>query len=271
MTRRTPVFNLSKSVVDPRDYYISSPINERLNPDFSLEKSCPPVFDQGAIGSCTANAAATVFSFLNKKKTLQNFIPSRLFIYYNTRSLEGTLQEDSGATLRNTMKSVRVWGACSETVWVYDPNMMFQKPSPKSYTDAEKHQTLVYTRVPLTVKQMKSVLVKGLPFVMGIAVYSSFMSTKTRQTGNVPYPDVLAEELLGGHAICIIGYSDRRQAFLARNSWGAHWGNSGNFWLPYTYATDPTLSFDAWVIADIEIVRSAGCVVQKPHQTYAPL
>jgi len=271
MTPTVPVFNLSKSIVDPGDYYITSPLNDKLNPDFSLENSCPPVFDQGAIGSCTANAAATAFSFLNKKKTRQHFIPSRLFIYYNTRSLEGTLDEDSGATLRNTMRSLRVWGACSESLWIYDPRLLFKKPLPKSYIDAEKHQTLLYTRVPLTVPQMKSVLVKGIPFVMGIAVYSSFMASKTEHTGKVPYPDVATEELLGGHAICIIGYSDTRQAFLARNSWGADWGNSGNFWLPYTYATDPTLSFDAWVIADIETVRSAGCVIQKPHKTYTPL
>jgi len=37
----------------------------------------------------------------------------------------------------------------------------------------------------------------------------------------------------GGHAMCIVGYDNARQAFLIQNSWGTSWGDAGRFWVGY--------------------------------------
>ena len=78
-----------------------------------LRSGCPPVYDQGGLGSCTANAIGAAIEFDQRKQELeQRFTPSRLFIYYNERALEGTINTDSGGMLRDGMKTVAADGAC---------------------------------------------------------------------------------------------------------------------------------------------------------------
>ncbi len=41
------------------------------------------------------------------------------------------------------------------------------------------------------------------------------------------------EEIVGYHALLLVGWDDQQQAWLARNSWGSNWGNDGYLWLGY--------------------------------------
>ncbi len=85
-----------------------------------LRSKFPPAYDQGELGSCTANAIAGAIQFGRRKhKQKPDFIPSRLFIYYNERAMEGTVSVDSGAQIRDGIKSVVKQGACSEKTWPY--------------------------------------------------------------------------------------------------------------------------------------------------------
>ena len=79
-----------------------------------LRDQCPPVYNQGRIGSCTANAIAGALEFCMMKEGQQAFTPSRLFIYYNERSIEGRVPFDAGAFLRDGIKSVASEGDCPE-------------------------------------------------------------------------------------------------------------------------------------------------------------
>jgi hypothetical protein len=54
-----------------------------------LRPQCPAVYDQGQLGSCTGNAWAGMVEFLFLKQGLTDFTPSRLFIYYNERVIDG--------------------------------------------------------------------------------------------------------------------------------------------------------------------------------------
>src|SRR6266480_4518671 len=85
---------------DPRDLHFDAPehLLQSLPSQVDLAPLCPAVYDQGDLGSCTANAIAAAFEFEMKKQELADFMPSRLFIYYYERALEGSISEDAGAS-----------------------------------------------------------------------------------------------------------------------------------------------------------------------------
>jgi C1A family cysteine protease len=220
---------------------------QQLPSKVDLHALCPPVYDQGQLGSCTANAIAGGIDYERKRQQQQFMTPSRLFIYYNERVIENSVATDSGATLRDGMKTVSAQGVCSEPLWPYDITAFQNKPSLNCYTAALGRKTLKYLRLPSDVASMKSCLATGYPFVFGFTVYESFEGPDVATTGKVPMPG-LDEQVLGGHAVLAVGYSDASQRFLARNSWGANWGINGHFTIPYAYLTDPNLADDFWTI-----------------------
>src|SRR5450759_909977 len=97
---------------DQRDYFYAAPVEMAgaLPISIDLRPQCPPVYDQGQLGSCTANAIAGAIEFDRMKQKLADFVPSRLFIYYNERVIEGTVRSDSGAMIRDGIKSVASLG-----------------------------------------------------------------------------------------------------------------------------------------------------------------
>jgi C1A family cysteine protease len=212
-----------------------------------LRPQCPPVYDQGQLGSCTANSIGAAFEFDQMKQNISSFAPSRLFIYYNERAMEGTINSDSGAQIRDGIKSIGQQGVCPETDWPYDISKFTVKPPPQAYTDAAKNKAISYSRVARTLPQMKGCLASGYPWVFGFTVYESFESPQVAQTGIVPMPSS-KEQVLGGHAVLCVGYDDSQQRFIVRNSWGLGWGIQGYFLMPYAYLLDTNLSDDFWTV-----------------------
>lgn len=249
--------NLKRSPTDLRDWKLvlkkSTPCPNVVN----LTTRCPPVYNQGQIGSCTAQAAACMYASLVFVASMERFDPARFFIYYNTRMIQGTINEDSGATLRDTMRALQVYGVCPETMWPSTPEQLFIKPASNCYSHATNRQVLSYVAVPQNLTFMKQLLAQGFPFVLGVLVYPSFFSNPV-----IPLPDTRKEAVLGGHAMCVIGYDDRKQAFLVRNSWGRNWGIQGNCYLPYTYVLNRFLTFDIWAMYSVEI--PSNFAVKKP-------
>jgi C1A family cysteine protease len=234
---------------DQRDFAYSAPqeVLQALPPSVDLRPACPPVYDQGELGSCTANAIAGAIEFDRKKQSLPDFAPSRLFVYYNERALEGTTNSDSGAQIRDGIKSVAQLGACAETEWPYDISKFTVKPAAACYADALNDKAVLYKRLLQTLNQLKGCLASGYPIVCGFSVYESFESQHVAQTGIAPMPGP-GEKLLGGHAVAVVGYDDGRNSFTLRNSWGTTWGMQGYFTLPYAYLTEENLSSDFWTI-----------------------
>lgn len=262
----TPAFrriNVVRSPKDPRDYrLLLLKSNPRFLSAINHKTKLNFVYDQGQIGSCTANATGSMYSWVVNNQSRQIFIPSRLFLYYNTRQLQGTTYSDSGATLRNTMQALRNNGVCAEPNWRYLYENLFERPTPNCYEEGATRQALSYAAVSISIVPMKNVL-QTRPFVLGILVYSSFFNPSVAKTGIVPVPDIRREQLLGGHAILVIGYDDRRKAFYCRNSWGTSWGIKGDFYLPYEYATNRRLAFDAWVLYTAENPLANARVVRR--------
>jgi C1A family cysteine protease len=211
-----------------------------------LRPQMPPVVDQGQLGSCTANSLAGDLGFL-EIKCGKVFAPlSRLFIYYDERALEGTINQDSGAMLRDGIKTLASQGVCSEALWPYNVAQFRKRPAPACYVQAATHKITSYHRLN-TLADMKSCLASGYPFVFGFTVYESFESNAVAQTGVVSIPTP-GEKPLGGHAVCAVGYDDSTQRFLVRNSWGPGWGQAGYFTIPYNYLTNSNLASDFWTM-----------------------
>jgi C1A family cysteine protease len=236
---------------DQRDHLYSAPVVnlKKLPPQVDLRPQCPKlVYDQGQLGSCTGNAIACAIQFDRLKlKRNPDFIPSRLFIYYNERDMEGTIASDSGAQIRDGIKSVAKLGDCPEPEWPYDIEKFATKPPANCYRDAMKYKAVLYQRVIQTLNQMKGCLASGYPFVFGFSVYESFEGPRVAKTGVAPMP-ASSEKQLGGHAVIAVGYDDKQQRFIVRNSWGKGWGMGGYFTIPYAYLTDDNLAADFWTI-----------------------
>lgn len=173
--------------------------------------------------------------------------PSRLFIYYNERVIEHTVDIDSGAMIRDGIKSVHAQGACRETTWPYVISQFDDRPSPGAYEEACRHLVSGYQRILRSLSQMKGCLAAGYPFVFGFTVYDSFLSDAVASTGHVPMPGP-AETIDGGHAVVAVGYDDATHRFLVRNSWGTAWGLKGYCTMPYTYLLEEQLADDFWTV-----------------------
>ncbi len=235
---------------DHRDflYAAAMPYRGVLPAKMDLRPQCPAIYDQGQLGSCTANAIAAAIEFDQMKQNLSEiFMPSRLFIYYNERAMEGTAGEDSGAQIRDGIKSVAKQGDCPEKEWPYAIAKFAVKPPAKCYQDAVKYRALSYQRVTRDLNQMKGCLASGYPFVFGFTVYESFEGPQVAKTGIVPMPST-NEQAVGGHAVMAVGYDDHKQMFIVRNSWSASWGQKGYFLMPYSYLIQAGLSSDYWTI-----------------------
>jgi len=238
---------------DARDFQFSAPdaVIASLPAKVSLRTKCPPVYNQGALGSCTANAIAGAYEFDQLKERQPDFVPSRLFIYFNERTMEGTVDIDAGAMLRDGIKSVAKLGVCTEDSWPYVIDAFRERPGPACYREALAHQAIVYRSVAQHINQLQACLATGTPFVFGFSVYESFESAEVASTGVVDMPRP-REKQVGGHAVVAVGYDNASQRFIVRNSWGRSWGQKGYCTMPYAYVTNPQLAMDFWAIYAVE-------------------
>jgi len=246
-------FGWKRQLPDYKDYQLSLSEAEVTNLPQSadLRPGCPPVYDQLTIGSCTGNAWAGIDEFVKMKQKQAYFTPSRLFIYYNERLLEGTVKTDSGAELRDGIKTLIKQGVCPETEWPYNVKKFAKKPCKKCYRDALKNEVIQYLAVTQIENQLKGCLAAGYPYVFGFTVYSSFMADQVAQTGIMPMPGA-NDSVLGGHAVMAAGYSDADKWYIIRNSWGENWGDKGYFYMPYDYMHNNNLCADFWTIRSVE-------------------
>ena len=261
--RRIAGLGWKPDLPDGRDQYFSvaGPILQALPSAVDLRSQDTPIYDQGQIGSCTANAIAGAIAFDRKKLGLSpDFVPARLFIYYNERSIEGNVANDSGAFIRDGIKSVNKLGVPPEADWPYVPtpaayeggpfphgSKPATRPDPAAYKDALNHTLTAYQRLMPALVQLKGALAQGYPFVFGFTVYDNLYDPHGKPKTVIPLPG--SASAIGGHAVMAIGYNDATQLFIFRNSWGPSLGEKGYFYIPYAYLTG--FASDFWVLRGI--------------------
>ncbi|EDQ98301.1 uncharacterized protein LACBIDRAFT_296066 [Laccaria bicolor S238N-H82] len=246
--------------LDNRDYLYVPLAKNFLKPLVDLRTSpyFGPVFDQGTVvGSCTANAIASAFAMVLKKHkqdVYDSFVPSRLFIWYNERE---TLSRDrvrinSGARLRDGLKSIAVQGVCSEEDWPYEPCGVYDestgifvdgaraatKPPASAYRNALKHEAIQYLRIEHDLKLLRACLNEGYPFVFGLRLHGSMEAIPNSEDEFLPI----------GLAVVAVGYDDSKGHFIVQRSWGAKWRDDGYFRIPYDYLLQEHECNDFWTI-----------------------
>jgi len=232
-----------------------------------LRAWCPPIENQGSLGSCTANAGVALIEFFERKAFGNHIDASRLFLYKATRNLLGWTG-DTGAYLRTTMAAMALFGAPPERYWPYDISKYEIEPPAFCYAFGQNFQSLTYYRLdpPGTTKatllaRIKLLIASKMPPMFGFTVYNSI--SQAGSSGKIPYP-APGDTVAGGHAVVAIGFDDGMKikntkpgspeytgAILIRNSWGTGWGDSGYGWLPYEYVLKG-LAVDWWSLLKSE-------------------
>lgn len=235
------LYNCDITRADPTTltFKILPPPPSKMPAKVDLRVKMPPVYNQGNLGSSTANALCTVFAYDSA-----GYQGSRLFLYYN----EHMLEQGARTYLSNSVKCLEKYSICPDAEWPYDISKSAIRPPTVCYTDALKHVVVTASNIPNTIISMKHSLSLGIPFIVGIRIFESFESEAVTRTGFVPMP-LPSEQILGGHAVVVCGYDDMKQLFIVRNSWGAGWGARGYFYLPYAYLKNPSYSSDLWAIS----------------------
>ena len=212
-----------------------------------LRRFCPPVYDQKGLNSCSANAIAAAVEFeLMKKKHERVIFPSRMFLYYNSRAIEGDEKSNTGVYIRDAIKAVADKGDCPESMWPYVEKHYPARPPAACYEKALKYRAVKYYRIHRRLNDLKACLASGYPFVFGFSAHEKFLKV-TRKTGVLEMP-AKHEHVIGKHAVLAVGYDDRTKRLTVRNSWGKNFGHGGYFTMPYAYITNVRLSADFWTI-----------------------
>ena len=246
MSDRVFTYGWKRDNPDARDLRFTYRYPKVLPNSVDLRQYTLQIYAQGDLGSCTANAGGAMFEMIRAINDLPPYVPSRLYIYYNTRAYEGTLAYDAGAGIRSAIKSLSEEGCPKEETWPYDISKFTFAPPEQAYTEGRKHVIWKYKRVNNQyLTDIQHALALGYPVIAGFSVYESFESEQVARTGIMTMPQPY-EQMKGGHAVLIVGYCNEHQHFIVRNSWGEGWGEKGYFYAPYAYFTNPYLSADFW-------------------------
>lgn len=216
-----------------------------------LRAKMPPVYDQGAIGSCVSQGVGVALDYAHVKSNpgMKFFTPSRLFIYYQGRVAIGTVNQDSGCQIRDAIAATQKLGAPLESLWPYREPKFKTKPPAAAYSDALNRQIIQAYKAE-TLDDVKTALSLDLPVVFGVPVYRALMDLSYFDyTVKMPAKN---ERSVGGHCMTVVGYRNSDQMLIVRNSWGRNWGRDGHCLLPFAYWVKFQRQTDAWIISVAE-------------------
>ncbi|HEX4877367.1 MAG TPA: C1 family peptidase [Chitinophagaceae bacterium] len=207
----------------------------------SLLRFAPDRLNQGQQGSCVAWSCAygaqtilTAAASGTDPNSIR-FSPSYL---YNQIKLEGC----QGSYLQRAMESMSRNGGVPLSQYPYNDQDCDREPSSSDIQRGRQNVIHGFTRITngdnineISVRGIKEHLAKNAPVAIGMMVGQSFMQNMMGQELWTPQGMDESQMGMGGHAMCVIGYDDRKfgGAFQIMNSWGPEWGQNGVAWVRY--------------------------------------
>lgn len=231
----------------------------------SIKNYCGVPYNQGDIGSCTANAFCMAYQIETVVKEHNRVFLSRLDFYYNERLAEDPSKnpqdlKDSGGDVIDGLYIAKTRGICLESSWPYDVNKVEVCPPQTCTDEAGSYKISSYQRIPIdthTNKNIRNCILNKTGVLTAIGVYSSFESNSVASSGLVPLPKCINFEdsndpkdpFQGGHEVLIVAYNDNKKLYTCINSWGEDWGDKGFFYIPYDYIHNPKLTYELVTIS----------------------
>ncbi|MDR3714523.1 MAG: C1 family peptidase [Puia sp.] len=246
-------------------------------PQVSLKQFTPYPADQRNCGSCVGWASgyaclSTSWAIkynLTDRDEITRRANSPMYIYCQISQdcQHGSRVEDALAVIKNG-------GDCLKTDFnpAYFQEIeggMLQVLRSKAYPYRIKDFAAVFglnADAQTKIAETKMSLQNNQPVLVGAVVYPSIK--RVNRFNPLWAPDPGNEEVMGGHAMCVIGYNDYTRTFEIMNSWGRDWGNDGYFNISYAdyakvvkYAFQITL--DDRKKADDPVTVSGDFVLEK--------
>lgn len=249
----------------------------------SLLKFAPDRQNQGKQGSCVAwssvYAARTIVEAASTGQTGNNTAFSPAFVY-NQIGLENC----QGSYIQRAMEFMTSKGVLPYNDFPYTDQECSRQPNAALWDKASQNKMHGFTRLTdgesvngISIRAVKEHLAKDAPVVIGMMVGGTFMQGMMGKEMWAPSNEDRSQMGFGGHAMCVIGYDDRKQAFQLMNSWGPEWGNNGVGWVRYAdfkefvreaYGIDPMPKRGAAVNVAFEC--NIG-IVKNNDKQYIPL
>lgn len=226
-------------VPDFRDWDYRPPLGQLAN---SID---PPVrlhiLDQGAEGSCTGFALASVINLLRAKARRRHTVSARMLYEMARRHDEWRGFNYEGSSCRGAIKGWYNMGVCHEKTWPY----VAGKPGLLTVAAAKeaRNNTLgAYYRLGTRISDFHSALNESGVIYCSADIHAGWDKPR-KDRGKDSYTIAVQDDSVGGHAFSIVGYDDK--GFWVQNSWGRRWGQDGIArWLYEDWQQHVT---DAWV------------------------
>lgn len=216
----------------------------------SLNRYVLSVLNQGSIGSCVANAGFQAIRMKQYAQGLRMPLGARLWGYYLARAFHGMQDWDTGTQIRSFFRAMNKFGFMAEADYTYKYNVAdyAQAPQPMDFMRAfdqraPTHYYRIFDEGHDRLRLIKMAIAEGHPVVFGTKITREFVKSPPKGPIAPPKP---GDEIVGGHAMVIVGYDS--DGFLILNSWGPNWGSGGFATLAPEYITwERTKSL--WVVA----------------------
>ncbi|NQZ58472.1 MAG: DUF4384 domain-containing protein [Lentisphaeraceae bacterium] len=224
---------------------------DNLPDKIDLSANMPPVGNQGNQGSCVAWSVAYAMKSYQEKIEVEhelsrngrpdkNNVFSPAYIYNQINH-----GRDQGSQIWEALNLMMQKGAASWAAMPYNDKDFLRQPSDDIVKDAEKYRITYWRAVnPANITDIKAHLASGFPVIIGAYVDSGFMKLK----GAASVYNKISDEKGVGHAMCLVGYDDSKNAFKLINSWSTAWGDGGFGWIDYQFF--PKVVREAYISVD---------------------
>lgn len=215
----------------------------------SVDLSCPSIRNQGGEGSCVAWGVAYACRSISKKITSGATSYSTSTNVFSPEYVYNQIKVgwdcESGAYVSSALKLLVSQGVCPWSIMPYsDTNGCSTQPTTAQKTSAANYKIASYQRVTISTSALKAQLALNKPIVIAGPVDEAYYYLGNNEI-LTQYDD---RTYLGGHCVCLVGYSDTKNAFKFQNSWGTSWGTSGFGWMDYDTISD--YIWEAYVLTE---------------------